>query len=178
MNNTFRIPILLDNVYIRNVLHDTIHISFTAAVSDPLSNPPLQADGQNSEYDEESTEEVELVDAASEGGDLDDVGEYDLEAPDDHDRGGTGVDQGFVLTEGPGDPEDRLGDGQGPGVRPPGGEGGVGGIQTEEAQGGDQEAAEPEPEDQDGGRHLGAALLGDDRDLSREIIGQLFLDCK
>ena len=147
------------------------------AITDLLSDPSLQSDGQHSEYDEESSEEVEQVDETSEGGNLYDVGEDDLEAPDDHDGGGTGVDQGFVLTEGPGDPEDRLGDGQGPGVRPPGGEGGVGGIQTEEAQGGDKEAAEPEPEDQDGGRHLGAALLGDDRDLSREIIGQI-LDCK
>ena len=45
------------------------------------------------------------MDDAAEGGDLYDVGEDDLEAPDDHDGGRTGVDQGFVLTEGPGDAE-------------------------------------------------------------------------
>ena len=139
-----------------------IYISITAPVTDNLSHPPLQTYSQHCYHYEESTEEVEEVDDAAKGGDLYDVGEDDLEAPDDHDRGGAGVDQSFVQTEGAGDAEEGLGDGEGPGLRPPGGEGGVGGVEPEEAQAGDQETSEPEPEDEDGGGHLGA-LLGDDR---------------
>ena len=78
---------------------------------------------------------------------LEEVGEHDLETPDDHDPGGAGQGDGLVEEADAKQPDNGLGGGQRPGHRGPGGEQRLG-LEEAEAEDRDTEATETEPEHQ------------------------------
>ena len=85
---------------------------------------------------------------------LEDVGEHDLKAPDDHDPGGAGQGDGPVQEVDAEQPDDGLGWGQGPGHRGPGGEHRPGCVQESEAEDRDSEATETKPAHQHSGVNI------------------------
>lgn len=93
-----------------------------------------------------------IIDLSCQHGDcyhLEDVGEHDLEAPDDHDPGGAGQGDGAVQAVDAQQPDDGLGGGQEPAQPRPAGEQRPG-VQEAEAEHRDSEATEAEPEHQHG----------------------------
>ena len=80
-------------------------------------------------------------------GHLEDIGEHDLKAPNDHHPGGAGECDCPIQEEDAEQPNDGLSGGQGPGHGGPGGEQRPG-FQESQTQHGDTEATEAKPEHQ------------------------------